>query len=1051
MARKISAIIVLLLFAAMLMSAPAFAAKAATQKHLSARAQEIQNMPAAKIVGGEMVQPQTESVKPSSGYSTTLGFNAAPANAIQIGTTYMDYQSNGSIGEQIVEGGGWTHSTFMKLDGPSFAGRKVSYVAVKNDFTDTTFVDDVDGVAGAGYCDIGYDATGTGAAVLGYHNVAGGFASKATRDFGFAIGSFTPFAFPNHAGADLAYPPAVCGNITSGTSEPDGGPIGSTSPVYIWPTIATDVDPVSGQGIVHVFAIESPSSTSDNEQSVVYYKSNPGISGPADDSCGMWVDSAWNISQVVAADPLTDNVALAWTKPTAGNDRSATLNAQENMDVWYMTSSDAGDTWNAPVNLTQYTGSDLERAYTDLSAIYTSDGCLHIAWNTSYWDSAQGGLQDFMVGKIRHWDDCNQCITLAIDASNVNTDQDGSRAWAHNVSRLNLSECQSGFGDLLYLTYARTLNSTAEPHLSHDNFALYDVWAQASSTGGQTWGPPVNLTNTGSANGCGASGDCDDAYWNSSARYVADSLRIWYIDDKDAGGIAQTEGNWTDNPVMNFAYACFDMDSYVSLGATPSQFTYPFHVAPSASRTEDVTLTNSGNAGATWSASVSDGWMSIVGASSGSCPAGCTNTSQFQVQFTGPATEGLYSGTIDVTYSDPARGSQAALSIPVDLYVFNNFYLPEDADIRTSQQRMNVNQASEIADGVAGKSFSYFADTTDYIFDGTLFMGTGPNDLTYSTYGGGGNISLPTASNPFGFLYAAVPSMSVDSNSFASYRYAMGKGYNRDSSLEFSVEWYAPKHPDTADVYIGSFALYKGPNNPTGTVSNLAVGYYCDWDVPSDSGNVGGVDATRQLLWQRAAPYPPDENRWGGDAAYRDDGQKAVGGFILRNPVYIYPNAGFENDTLWNWISLTGQNDYYTPPPDTVDDMSAALLIYKGASIDGSANDTLKFCVILAGQRNAATVSGIQGAIDKGIAFMCAHGILPGAAACQSCKCGDADGSGGFSIGDAVYIINYIFGGGPAPNPLCLGDADGSGGISIGDAVYLINYIFGGGPAPHCP
>jgi hypothetical protein len=31
------------------------------------------------------------------------------------------------------------------------------------------------------------------------------------------------------------------------------------------------------------------------------------------------------------------------------------------------------------------------------------------------------------------------------------------------------------------------------------------------------------------------------------------------------------------------------------------------------------------------------------------------------------------------------------------------------------------------------------------------------------------------------------------------------------------------------------------------------------------------------------------------------------------------------------------------------------------------------------------------------------------------------------------------------------GDADGSGGISIGDAVYLINYIFGGGPAPVCP
>jgi hypothetical protein len=68
--------------------------------------------------------------------------------------------------------------------------------------------------------------------------------------------------------------------------------------------------------------------------------------------------------------------------------------------------------------------------------------------------------------------------------------------------------------------------------------------------------------------------------------------------------------------------------------------------------------------------------------------------------------------------------------------------------------------------------------------------------------------------------------------------------------------------------------------------------------------------------------------------------------------------------------------------------------------------------------------------------------------AAGNCNCGDADGSGGISIGDAVYIISYIFGGGPAPAPLCLGDADGSGGVSIGDAVYIINFIFGGGPAP---
>jgi len=46
-------------------------------------------------------------------------------------------------------------------------------------------------------------------------------------------------------------------------------------------------------------------------------------------------------------------------------------------------------------------------------------------------------------------------------------------------------------------------------------------------------------------------------------------------------------------------------------------------------------------------------------------------------------------------------------------------------------------------------------------------------------------------------------------------------------------------------------------------------------------------------------------------------------------------------------------------------------------------------------------------------------------------------------------LINYIFGGGPAPVAAdCCGDADGSGAIDIDDVVYEINYIFGGGPAP---
>jgi len=63
--------------------------------------------------------------------------------------------------------------------------------------------------------------------------------------------------------------------------------------------------------------------------------------------------------------------------------------------------------------------------------------------------------------------------------------------------------------------------------------------------------------------------------------------------------------------------------------------------------------------------------------------------------------------------------------------------------------------------------------------------------------------------------------------------------------------------------------------------------------------------------------------------------------------------------------------------------------------------------------------------------------------------CGDVNADAQVNVGDAVYLINYIFKGGPEPIPeLCQGDANGDGQVNVGDAVYLINYVFKGGSAP---
>ena len=61
---------------------------------------------------------------------------------------------------------------------------------------------------------------------------------------------------------------------------------------------------------------------------------------------------------------------------------------------------------------------------------------------------------------------------------------------------------------------------------------------------------------------------------------------------------------------------------------------------------------------------------------------------------------------------------------------------------------------------------------------------------------------------------------------------------------------------------------------------------------------------------------------------------------------------------------------------------------------------------------------------------------------------GDVSGEWQVNILDAVYIINYLYKGDLAPNPLIMGDVNGSCSINILDVTYLINYLYKGGPAP---
>jgi hypothetical protein len=61
---------------------------------------------------------------------------------------------------------------------------------------------------------------------------------------------------------------------------------------------------------------------------------------------------------------------------------------------------------------------------------------------------------------------------------------------------------------------------------------------------------------------------------------------------------------------------------------------------------------------------------------------------------------------------------------------------------------------------------------------------------------------------------------------------------------------------------------------------------------------------------------------------------------------------------------------------------------------------------------------------------------------------GDVNGDLVIDIADLIYLIDYMFTGGPPPVSEMAGDVNGSGQLDISDLVYLVDYMFNDGPPP---
>lgn len=113
----------------------------------------------------------------------------------------------------------------------------------------------------------------------------------------------------------------------------------------------------------------------------------------------------------------------------------------------------------------------------------------------------------------------------------------------------------------------------------------------------------------------------------------------------------------------------------------------------------------------------------------------------------------------------------------------------------------------------------------------------------------------------------------------------------------------------------------------------------------------------------------------------------------------------------------------------------------------GFASEEFGADIALAADMAVVGVTGndFQG-VDSGAAWSYAFGLST-----PSFIRGDANSDSGVDLGDAIWLLNFVFQGGAAPPCEKAGDTNGDQILDVGDAIFLISFIFSDGVDPPAP
>jgi hypothetical protein len=212
-----------------------------------------------------------------------------------------------------------------------------------------------------------------------------------------------------------------------------------------------------------------------------------------------------------------------------------------------------------------------------------------------------------------------------------------------------------------------------------------------------------------------------------------------------------------------------------------------------------------------------------------------------------------------------------------------------------------------------------------------------------------------------------------------------------------------------------------------GPVPDLYVGEAIDFDVKSDSGsdNYPGFDASLNLVYQNGYGSGNNPNQYAGVALHDPykkpaDQPAAYGGHVLRNDVYIYPQGGYRDDSLYSVMTKPGFSIYGNPgqladynvvltagmisshTPDTSTYQYKFVVAFSNKGLD-----TLKYMVNMVRCGNANR--GVDGMVNLGDVIKLANMILKQQEETWRYM-SDVNGDCAVNLADCIYLVNYCFG-----------------------------------------